>query len=63
MKSLTPIELPADPTEDLQAATKQYVDANAGGTSGAVMPLTAVVDGALVFVIDEDTMSLIPVEL
>ena len=25
-KSLVPIELPADPTQPLEAATKQYVD-------------------------------------
>lgn len=31
MKSLVPITLPADPTDDMHAATKQYVDDNAGG--------------------------------
>ena len=28
-KFLTPVQLPADPTAALEAATKQYVDANA----------------------------------
>ena len=31
MRSLTPITLPDDPTEDLEAATKQYVDSVAAG--------------------------------
>lgn len=37
MKALTPITLPGDPTADLHAATKAYVDANAGG--GASIPV------------------------
>ena len=32
-KSLTPIQLPADPTQPLEAATKQYVDAGAGAVA------------------------------
>jgi hypothetical protein len=32
-KSLTPIQLPADPTLPLEAATKQYVDAGAGAVA------------------------------
>jgi hypothetical protein len=34
-KSLVPIELPGDPTQPLEAATKQYVDAQGGGGGGA----------------------------
>lgn len=41
-KSLVPIELPADPTAPLEAATKQYVDANAGGGGGDSVPVGAV---------------------
>ena len=33
-KSLVPIVLPADPTQPLKAATKQYVDASGGGGGG-----------------------------
>jgi len=35
-KSLVPIQLPADPTDPLEAATKQYVDAHAGGSTDVV---------------------------
>lgn len=35
-KFLVPIELPGDPTEALQAATKAYVDAHAGGGGATV---------------------------
>ncbi len=37
--STVPVVLPADPTSDLQAATKQYVDSKIGGT-GNYLPLT-----------------------
>ena len=38
---MVPVLLPADPTSNLQAATKQYVDAHAGsGGGGAFLPLT-----------------------
>lgn len=36
-KSLTPIQLPADPTQPLEAATKQYVDTAAAGGTSAVL--------------------------
>lgn len=44
-KFLTPIILPADPTLALQAATKQYVDANVGKFTfvQATMPTPTVV--------------------
>lgn len=48
-KSWTPIELPADPTEDLQAATKRYVDANSGGGSSLIL-----VDAGTMTVDDSD---------
>ena len=32
-KTLTPIQLPADPTQPLEAATKQYVDAKGVGAT------------------------------
>ena len=33
-KHLTPVVLPADPTNPMEAATKQYVDNNSGGGGG-----------------------------
>lgn len=38
-QAFKPILLPADPTNDLEAATKKYVDSKAGGGAGAYLPL------------------------
>ena len=37
MQALSPLLLPADPTLPLHAATKQYVDAHAGGGGGGTL--------------------------
>ena len=52
---LVPILLPADPTNDLEAATKQYVDANAGGggsVSGTKLSALAAITGAILNALD-----------
>lgn len=60
MRSWGPIILPADPTEDLEAVTKQYVDANAGGGGGSTHWEPVVFDGELVFFDGDIVMHEVP---
>ena len=47
-KFLTPVQLPGDPTQALEATPKQYVDARAvpaGGVGGQILTKNSAADG------------------
>ena len=62
-KALVPIQLPADPTLPLEAATKQYVDALAGEEVVVQAATPAVVASHNLWVDTDDVSSLLPSEV